>query len=55
MARARPRRNEALYVFEDAPNTARIEMAARDAILLEDITSMPMGLDTMVGAFGAAL
>ena len=46
---------ENIALFDDMPDFARIEEAARCAVLLDDIAAMPMGFETAVGELGSAL
>ena len=44
-----------IALFDESPDPERIVSAARTAALAEDIDSMPMGLDTLVGDMGSTL
>lgn len=44
-----------IALFDESPDTVRIEDAAIAAALHDEIAAMPMGYDTMVGDMGSAL
>lgn len=46
---------ENIALFDDAPDTVRIEQAATAAAIHDEIVAMPMGYETMVGDMGSAL
>lgn len=44
-----------IALFDDIPDTARVEASARTAALHDDIMAMPMGYETLVGDMGSSL
>lgn len=46
---------ENIALFEDEPDMARVTAAARAAAVHDDISSMPIGYDTLVGDMGSTL
>ena len=46
---------ENIALFDERPDMARVEAAARAAAIHEEITAMPMGYQSLVGDMGSAL